>query len=116
MLLRGLHLGLWLFLREPVLPAEAPWPARGGRRDRSLLAHTRLAGMQHHLKEEGQLLQGHVHHFSWGQAGKKLAVAASGRACPSPSGLQEGGRGLSEWLGHGECQQHRRDSQAGLAS
>lgn len=56
---------LWLFLPEPVLPTPGVVVGlRRGAGDRSLLAHTCLAGMQHHLKEEGQLLQGYIHHLS----------------------------------------------------
>lgn len=63
---------LWLFLLEPVLPVRGFVAGlRRGAGDRSFLARTRLAGMQHHLKEKGQLLQGNVHHFSWGQGGKR---------------------------------------------
>lgn len=61
----SLHLGLsgsfFWSLSHP--PKALCWPEEGCRNS-SLLAHTCLAGMQHHLKEEGQLLQGHIHHFS----------------------------------------------------
>lgn len=57
---------LWLFLLEPVLPTQgAVVGLRRGAGNRSFLAHTCLAGMQYHLKEEGQLLQGYIHHLSW---------------------------------------------------
>jgi len=63
---------LWLFLPEPVLPTPGVRVSlRRGAEDRSLLAHTCLAGMQHHLKEEGQLLQGNIHHLSWERWKKK---------------------------------------------
>lgn len=64
-LLHSLHLGLSGFLLEPVLPTPGVRVGlRRGAGDRSLLAHTCLAGMQHHLKEERQLLQGNIHHLS----------------------------------------------------
>lgn len=57
---------LWLFLLEPVLPTQgAVVGLRRGAGNRSFLARTCLAGMQYHLKEEGQLLQGYIHHLSW---------------------------------------------------
>lgn len=43
---------------------KALWVAQGGAGHRSLLHRTCLAGVQHHLKEEGQLLQGHIHHLA----------------------------------------------------
>lgn len=45
---------LWLLLVEPVLPTlgVVVGPRRGAG-NRSFLAHTCLAGVQHHLKEEG---------------------------------------------------------------
>lgn len=56
---------LWLFLPEPVLPTHGAMAGpRRSAGNRSFLAHACLAGMQHHLKEEGQLLQGYIHHLS----------------------------------------------------
>lgn len=56
---------LWLFPLEPVLPTQGTAGSGGSAGNRSLLHCTCLAGMQHHLKEEGQLFQGHIHHLSW---------------------------------------------------
>ena len=80
---------LWLFLPEPVLPTPGVRVSlRRGAGDRSLLAHTCLAGMQHHLKEEGQLLQGNIHHLSWEKVEKEeSALAASEMVCWPPLGL-----------------------------
>lgn len=50
------YLGLWLFLPELCCPSSVPRPVLGGHCNRSLLAHACLAGMQHHFKEQGQLL------------------------------------------------------------
>lgn len=52
---------LWLFPLEPVLPIQG---AVAGAGNRSFLDHACLAGVQHHLKEEGQLFQGYIHHLS----------------------------------------------------
>lgn len=56
---------LWLFPLELVLSTQGTAGTRGSAGNRSLLHCTCLAGMQHHLKEEGQLFQGHIHHLSW---------------------------------------------------
>ena len=70
--LPSLHPGLSGSLLEPDLPTPGVRVGLGrGAGDRSLLAHTCLAGMQHHLKKERQLLQGNIHHLSWEKVGKK---------------------------------------------
>lgn len=108
--LPSLHPGLSGSLLEPDLPTPGVRVGLGrGAGDRSLLAHTCLAGMQHHLKKERQLLQGNIHHLSWEKVGKEESVlAASEMVCLPPLGLVKGEHCLFEWLGQGKCQDYYR--------